>query len=173
MKLIGVICGMLFGILICVIFFKFNNKDGKIKAEYDERQNNVRGKSFKCGFYTMAVALMLQFILSMAEISLPMEEPVIYFSIFTIGGIALIAHSILNGAYWGLNTNKKNYMVLFSICFVINLLAAIMAFVRGNMIIEGNLSTPFVNFECALILLFVIVMLGVKSVADKKEESEE
>ena len=61
----GFIVGLIVGLILVVILFKYANTDKKVKTEYDERQEKVRGKAYMYAFYT---ALIVEALLSMASI---------------------------------------------------------------------------------------------------------
>ena len=49
----GFAVGILVAIIICVVLFKLLNTDKKIKTQYDERQQEIRGRAYKYSFYTV------------------------------------------------------------------------------------------------------------------------
>lgn len=172
-KSLGIVVGVLVGIVISLITFKMLNKDKSIKSKYDERQEVIRGKSYRLGFYAMAVALFVLIFLDSLEIVLPVTNIVLYFTVFLVGGCALCIHSVWNGAYWGLNNKAKNWLVYFALFGVINLAVAIMAIVNGEMFIDGIIQFQFINLECCLLLIVAVLTMLVKKIADRKEAFDE
>ena len=49
----GFVIGLIVGIILVMVLIKMANKDRRIKTEYDERQEKIRGKAYKYAFYTM------------------------------------------------------------------------------------------------------------------------
>ena len=171
--LIGVCCGIAVGLVICIAFFAIGNTNGKLRTEYDERQQIIRGKSYTVGFYSMLIAAALMCVLSMGEIEVPIENAVLYFILLFVGIMSMVIHSVWNGVYWGLNNKKGSYLALFVICTVFNLGSGIMACVHGTMIREGKISTPFIYILCGLIFIIVGAVMVVRSIYDKKLEGED
>ena len=82
----GVLCGFAVGIVLVIIIAKICNRNRKMKTEYDERQNIVRGNGYKYGFYAMMIYAALLVVLGVAEIDLPAESCVTAFSIILSAG---------------------------------------------------------------------------------------
>lgn len=172
-RVIGVITGIIVAIVIVLICSRFLNKDKSIKTKYDERQEIVRGKSYRIGFYAMSLALLLLLILESAEVVLPVSKMVLYFSVFFVGGAALCVHSILNEAYFGTNNKEKKWILYFIFFGIINLIVAVMAFIDGTMIVDGTIESPFINLECVLLLIVAFIALAMKKLVDGKEINDE
>ena len=75
---IGFAMGVIVGLILVVLLFKYANRDGKVKTEYDERQKAVRGKAYRYAFYAVMIYEALVCWLSMG-IELPAEQSVIHF----------------------------------------------------------------------------------------------
>lgn len=172
-RLTGIIVGFIVGIIIVAIFYKIGNINGKMKTEYDERQKAIRGQSFKVGYFAMMISLGIMLCLSVAEITLPMIDGVIFFTIMFIGILATMIHSMINGAYWGLNNNRKRYILLFIICTIINLLVPIIALKDGSLFVEGKLQAPFINFLCGLLFVVAAIVSAVNKQTTSDEDEEE
>ena len=71
-----------------------------------------------------------------------------------------------------LNTDKKKFTILFVVCTVVNLLSAVMACVDGRMVEAGKLQLPIVNALCAVLFIVIAITIGLRKMADKKEECE-
>ena len=70
---LGILFGIFFGLILSVILLKVCNKNKKVRSEYDERQNVVRGRAYKYGFYAICFYLAIVAILPIANISLPLD----------------------------------------------------------------------------------------------------
>ncbi len=170
-RLIGVIVGSTVGLIICFVAFRFLNKDGSIKTRYDERQQVARGKSYQFGFCGLCPALFILILLDSADVVIPAEPLVIYFSTFFIGAAALCIHSIFNGAYFGINNMQTKWIVFFVIFGIINGLLSIMSIIDGTMFENGRLAAPFVNVLCCLLLVIAVIAIGIKKLIDDKEDN--
>lgn len=170
-KLVGIVFGVTVGLVICFIAFRFLNKDGSIKTKYDERQDIARGKSYRFGFWGLCAALFALILLDSAEIVIPAEPIVIYFSIFFVGAVALCVHSIFNGSYFGINNMQSKWISFFIFFGVINGLISVMAYVNGSLIVDGQLTVSFVNVLCCLMLVIAIIAIGIKKLIDNREDN--
>lgn len=174
-EVIGVICGIVVGLIICAIFFIATNSNHKMRTDYDERQDAVRGRSYKYGFYTAEIYFAFLTVLYMAEISMPFTLSVqAFFGIF-LSVLVVAIHSIWNNAYWGLNNNKKKYFILGAVCTVINLGVGIMHIVDGTILLGTQ--GPVINLLCGIMLVIVGINVAIKdkfkSEADSDDDEEE
>ena len=158
-RLLGVTIGVLIGIVIVIAFFKFSNKDGRIKSEYDEMKNYYRGLGYKYAFYTVLIYLAIVTVLDIGEIPLHMSFSNICFVGIFLGVMVDVWYCIRHNAYFGLNNNVKRYGVLMTICTVINFLAAFAAIKGGRMMRDGELQPPFVNLLCGIMFLAVAIAM--------------
>lgn len=172
--LIGVLCGIFVGLVVCAITFKLGNTNGKLKTEYDERQIAVRGEGYKIGFYTYMIGTAVMVVLHISEVNVPMVLAAQFFVLMFVGAIPMCVYSIWNNAYWGLNNKKKNYMIFFAVAAIINIAAAVMSWIDGEMIVDGILTIRFMNLLCGLLFFVVGATLFVKKYVDGEvEEAEE
>lgn len=172
-RLLGVIVGISLGLVICFVAFKLMNKNGKLKTEYDEMQTRVRGNAYKYGFWTISIYLGFLVVLSSGDIILPIEPMVIYFFGFFLGGVVLCLYSIFKGAYFGLNNVKRRWYVFMIFFGVYNLFIAGIAISKGEMIVNGVLSTPFINILCGVMILIAFFASKIKEAVDRHSESED
>lgn len=171
---IGTICGVLVGLLLAFGILKFCNRNKKAKTEYDERQQRIRGKAYKYGFYTMMIYNLLMGMTAIGDIPLPLSTGIICFCGLMAGACVVIAYTIWNDAYWGINSNPIRYLIIFVLALLINAAIAVKAIVSGDMIVDGQLQGAFINLLCALLFVFVAVLLLIKKSVgfDENEEDE-
>jgi hypothetical protein len=167
-KSAGVLVGIVIGLIVSFFAIKFFNRDGKIRTEYDEMQEIIRGKAYRIAFFTLVIALAILLVLDIMEVALPMTNSVLYFGLIVIGIAVQAGYSILNGAYFGLNNNKAKFWGVMITVTVINLLVSIMAIVSGRMVVDGKLQDPCINLLCAA--LFGVI--AIFSVIPKKADEE-
>ena len=179
--------GFIFGIIItiviiaalCVFIFKVSNTDGKRKTEYDERQKLIIGEGYKIAFWTLAGLLVLVQIIETIIVNIggglkfSASFGIIAFAMIIISIMVFCVYCIFNGAYWGLNNNKKRYIIIIGVIGVLNLLLAFVSIIRGEMIVDGVISGSFVNLLCAILMAVVIGAVGIKELKDKRENSED
>ena len=167
-KSAGVIIGIIIGLIISYFAIKFFNKDGKIRTEYDEMQENIRGKAYRIAFFTLIILLALLMVLNIAEIELPMTNSVLYFALILIGIAVQAGYSILQGAYFGLNNNKAKFWGVMIAVTIVNLLVGIRAIVAGEIFVDGKLQDPCINLLCALLFAMIAVLVAVPKKADEE-----
>lgn len=172
-RFIGIVLGILIGLAICYIAFKRMNVNGKLKTEYDERQEVIRNRGYKYGFWTMGAYLAVMMIADVMGISIPVQNTVLYFLGFFLGAGVLMVYSIWNGAYFGLNNRRQEWIVFIIFFALFNFAIGAANFIKGEMINNGMLDVGFINILCGLLLLIAVATLGIRAFADKKEEENE
>ncbi|WP_051545606.1 hypothetical protein [Butyrivibrio sp. MC2021] len=164
--------GLLVGLLVAMIIIKFANKDKKIKTQYDERQQNILNKGYKYGFYTMITCEAILICLGIGQVSLPFADYLLHFIAILAGCLVLCVYSIWNDAYWGMNNNKKSYLIIFAVLFVINLIPIVAGFLNGSIKAEGVGSLPITNIIVVIWMALIGCTLLVKKIADSREEED-
>ena len=168
----GVIIGVLIGIIIVFLILVVTKNNDNIHAEYDERQEAVRGRAYKYGFFTLLVYFGLVISADISEIVIPVEISVVGFFGLMLGVAVMITVSIMNDAYYSLNENKSRVIGIFIVIAIINLGVGIYNLAIGDCITDGKLNFRFVNMICGILFLYLFVVMGIKSLKDKKEEAE-
>ncbi len=158
-------------VLVCWGIFKRANKDHKAKTQYDERQTAVRGKGFMYGFYTMLVFQTILYILETSGITLPIAPFSLGFVGVILSATVLAVYTVWNGAYWGLNNNRKWYTIIFVFFLLFNLIPII-----GVWSTEGFLNviqgTSLVNVGVEVMLIALGIAFALRHMKDKTEEAE-
>lgn len=167
----GAITGFIIGLLICLILFVFCNNNRKVKHEYDERQEIIRGRGYKYGFYTGLFYMAFLTLWPLTEIELPITDTVLVFIGIVLSISVMCIYSIWNDAYWAMNNNTTRYIVVFVAATMINLLVPIVAIVNGTMVEDGVLQAPAINLLCGVIFLVVGGTLLAKKLINGKEDS--
>ncbi len=159
----GMAMGLMVGLVIAVILLKVANKDHKLKTQYDERQELVKGKGYKYSFYTMMCVEVVLMLLDMAGISFPIESYLIHTCTLLLGCLVLCVHSIWNGAYWGLNNNHKRYAIIIVVAVILNIIPVAAAIAHNSLSGTGIDSIPILN----IIVLVWMAMIGIAALAKK------
>lgn len=171
-RIIGIVVGFLVGLVIAVFIVGLTNKnkDGKFgKFEYDERQERLGGKSFKFAFLVTCGYTVLLTGLSIFNVSIPAVEPLIYFSILFVGVLAMSSFSIWNDSYWGLNTDRKQFIIIMTFVTLINFIVPIRFIIDGSFIKDGKIGLSGLNLLCGILFLAIFVQDAIKRAIDKKE----
>ena len=173
MRSSGLVFGLIIGLAIAAILIKAANKDGKFKTKYDERQEAVRGKAYKYSFYTLLFFEVLRIIPESGNLLTGISS--FYISLFGIllGCFVLCVHSIWNGAYWGLNNNKRTYFIIFIFATIINALPVIGCLSSGGKISFNEDLSPMINVMVIVWLALIGVVALIKKMITPKEENGE
>ena len=172
MKSIGYIIGILFGIILVIVFYKFSNTNHKTKTQYDERQKELRGKAYQYAFYTLMIFEALLFILELCEISFPFPNYLLHFAGIFLGSLVLASYCIWKDVYWGLNNNRKRYGILFLVCGILNAIPVIGAITHGGLFREGDSPVPAINLMVLILMVVIGTELLVKQLLEKREAEE-
>lgn len=163
-----VLVGVLVGLLLVVVM-KAINRDGKIKTEYDERQKEARGKGYMYGFWAIIIANALLFTFS-NSFDMTVLGSTVYFMPILVGVIVQVTYCIFKDAYIGLNNNMTRFVIIMSIVTVFNLFVGVKAYLDGELIKQGTVSSAFVNVLCGGIFLILTIELGIKKILDSRAE---
>ncbi len=168
----GVTFGIITGLVICVILFRFANKDKKIKTQYDERQELIRGRGYKYSFYTMLFLEVVLMMVKMAGISFPVEEYLIHMVVILVGTLVICVHSIWNGVYWGLNNDHRRYYIIFIVAVLLNIIPVASSFAHNAITTRGFDSLPMLNVFVLIWMAVIGISALIKKLVDnvKKEE---
>ncbi len=169
----GMAFGIMVGLVICVILFKIANKDHKVKSQYDERQEMIKGRGYKYAFYTMLFCEVVVMLLEMSGIELPLESYLVHTIAILIGAMVLCIHSIWNGVYWGLNNDRKRYTAIIVFAVILNLIPLFGAIRSGSLSGHGIQSIPVLNILVLAWMAIIGIAALAKKVIDSKAGEEE
>ncbi len=171
-KSLGVVIGMIIGLIICVVIFKYSNKDHKVKSEYDERQQEIRGKGYQRAFYTAMILEAVMLVLQIGNLPLPFEPYQAHAAVIFISCTVLCCYTVWKGAYWGLNNNRKRYFIILSAMLVLNAIPVIGAAAHGELLEDGKLAPAFINLLAFAMLIVIGIVMLLRNYLDKKAEEE-
>ena len=166
----GLAFGIMVGLIVCVIFYKLTNSDKKVKASYDERQEAVRGKAYRYAFYTAMGLEAVAICLEAGDFQFPLGAHLVHFFIMLASLLVLCVYCIWNGAYWGLNNNRKANNIIIAIAVGLNVFPVAMAVQNGGFSTQGSDSIPVFNLMVLVWLALIGAAAAVKKVIDSKEE---
>ena len=165
---VGVASGIIVGLIICIFLIKYMNRDNKLKTEYDERQEAVRGKGYTFGFWGCMAGAALVMILDCGGFEIANRFVMDFFIIF-VGLIVQVTYCIWNDGYYGINTNRKRFYIISIIAALCNLLSVIGNIKGGSFIVYGVLQDSGVNF--LIVVLFIVI--GVELIIKERIDHEE
>jgi len=170
---LGIVAGAVVGVVLIALILKLANNNGKMKAEYDERQKMLLGKGYKAGFYTMLIMVAILMIADIGETVIPVDMFLVYAVIFFVPLTLLCCVNIWNGAYFGLNNDVKRYCITFIALIAMNLFIAGMAIAKGTFYVDGEFDASLINLLGAIMMLIILVVILLRQFTDRKEEDEE
>lgn len=177
--IVGIIITIAATILLVMLFLKLGNGDKKVKTEYDERQKIAIGEGYKIAYWTLAgLLVVVQMYKTIAgtfgtDYLAKTDFGVIAFGMIVISIMVFCVYSIFKGAYWGMNNNKRNYVIIIGAIGLLNLVISVAAIARGNFVVDGVISGAAVNLMCAILMVVVLGAAGIKDAIDKKHANDE
>ena len=180
---LGVVAGAMITIVgvavILIVILKYANRDNKARTEYDERQKIAIGEGYKYAFWTLCGLLVLvQMYKTLAEsfgTDYLAKTPfgVIAFAMIIISIMVFCVYCIFKGAYWGMNNNKKSYVIIIGGIGILNLIISISSMVRGDFVVDGAISGAVVNLLCAVLMIVVLGAAGLKDIIDAMNDDKD
>ena len=170
---VGMAIGIMVGLVLCVILFKIANKDHKVKSQYDERQEMIKGRGYKYSFYTMMFCEVVVMLLEMSGVELPIESYLVHTIAILIGCLVLCIHSIWNGVYWGLNNDRKRYTAIIIFAVILNIIPLVGAIASDSLSGHGINSIPVLNVIVLIWMAIIGIAALAKKVVDSKTSEEE
>ncbi|MBQ8031551.1 MAG: hypothetical protein IJ260_08515 [Butyrivibrio sp.] len=160
---VGITVGIIVGLVIAFALLKVANTNHRMKTDYDERQQLIRGKGYMYAFYTILFYEVIMMIIDIGEFNLPIESYAVHCVGLILGVIVLGVYCIWNDVYWGLNNNKKSYYIIFAVCIIFNLIPIIGQARTGTLIQDGKIGLPILN----IMVLIMMAVLGIEFIIKK------
>ena len=169
---LGFVIGLMIAAIALVFIFKYANKDGKVKTEYDERQKAVRGKAYKYAFFTEVFAQCVLMLLFMGGVEIPVENYILIFIAIILGCMVLATYCIWNDVYWGLNNDRKRYYIVFGVALVLNILPVYFNAIGGTLFENGRIGMPLLNIVVIIMMVIILSELLIKKIVEKNSGEE-
>ncbi len=165
----GIFTGCVFGIYLVFILCIATTKGKSGKYIFDERQEVMRGRGFKYGFFTLLTWNVLVMMLTAMEIPLPVTSEFSIVLGIMIAVIVFAAYCIWNDSYFALNEHINAIIISFSSLTLLNLLIGIRNLFTGVMFTDGKLGFRSLNLFCAIMLLALLIFILIKININKKD----
>lgn len=165
----GVVLGCLVGIVLVAVVLKLTKTDHSSKCKYDERQQSVRGKGFKYGFFAMIIVNMLIIILKVGRVPVPVQMEVQTFLSILVGVLVYAVYSIWHDGYFALNENKKRVLVAFGVIGLANIGIGIANIMSGEMLQNGQLNYQSINLLCGIMFVLLFLVIALKDANQSRE----
>ncbi len=166
----ALIVGVIIGLLLVVIIMAATKTDDNIKCNFDERQELVRGKGFKYGFFTMLICNGIFAVLKLLEVALFAEAEVPMFFSMLVGVAVFACYCIWNDGYFSLNENRRSLMIVFAVVGIVNVALGVINICRGEFLVNGSLTFHSLNFFCGILSAVIFVALLFKKIKDGRDE---
>lgn len=167
---VAFVIGLVIGLLVVAICLAVTKKGDETKNQFDERQEMVRGRGFKYGFFTLMISNAVLLLLNVLEVSLFSNMEVAMTASIIVGVAVFASYCIWNDGYFALNENRKSMLIIFGLIGVLNLVIGIGNLITGVIIENGALTFRSTNLFCALLFLVIFVVLLLKQIKNGKEE---
>lgn len=164
------ILGFVIGLILCIVIFRFFNSNKKAKTEYDERQELVRGRGYKYGFYTALIYLVVAIFPPVLGFDLYKNGPIICIGGICLSVLVLCIYNLWHDSYWGLNNDRKKYIILIIVIALFNGFVAVRAILNGDFIQDGVIKGAGANLICSVTFVILLIAILIKSVISKKED---
>ena len=168
----GFIVGLVIGIVLLIVILRFSNTNHKAQTEYDERQKGIRGRAYQYGYYAMMLYEVVMILLNAFDVKLPAGSFILHFGAIFVGALVLGCYTVWKGAYWGQNSNRRKYGIVFIFLAMLNAIPLIGPLRNGTFLENGEISVPFVNLLVLIMLLVLGVMLLLRHFADQRNEED-
>ena len=166
--ILGFIVGLL---LVAVIVLLYKKATGTSAAEYDERQQMLRGIGYKYAYFTLLGIGVVAMLIMELGIKLPINGLLLYFAGILISLLVYVGYCVRKDAYLGLNQNYNRYIALCVAVAVFNLIPLVGGIMSKSLIVNGMISDTYgLNILCILAFTAVGIMLAVKKAGEKTEE---
>ncbi len=177
MKSTGYAAGLAVGIIVALLFFliiwKFNRN--KLKGQFDERQELVRGRGYKYASFTLLGLLTLDLLLEGfgAFEKLPFTRELFLFFVILAGIMVYALYCIRNDSYFGVGMDTRTYRAVMWVVIVCNVISAFSGLRSGAM--EGGKLAfgPCASLIFSIAFIIIMIALSVRSRNAALEEDEE
>lgn len=167
---VAFVIGLGVGLLVVAICVAASKNGDEVKNQFDERQELVRGKGFKYGFFMMMITNAVLLFLHVLEVPLFRNMEVAMTASIVMGVSVFASYCIWNDGYFALNENRKSLLIMFGFIGVLNLVIGIGNIIAGVVIENGAFTFRSTNLFCSLMFIVVFIMLLLKQIKDGKEE---
>lgn len=169
MMRMGFLTGIIAGCVLLLLFIRLSKRNGAGKCNFDERQQIVRGRGFKYGFFAW---LIFDAICIVTDIGL--EERFMDMSLTLLCGMLVglavyASYCIWNDGYVSFNQSPKRIMAILAAGGVLNLVCAVYRFQQG-MLENGKLTfLNGSNLLVAVTALFLLAVFIAKQCTDRRD----
>lgn len=163
----GIVCGLLLVFAVGFIIGFVKKKKQKAPAEYDERQEAVRGKGFKYGYVALVAYLAVYCLLDVLEIYWCSTGAGLFFG-FLISATVFLVYCIYKDAYFTVSDKPGFYVILLAVLAAANLVCGFVVPGLKGLERDSLLGIEDINFMVAGFILIILANVLVKLHMDKR-----
>ena len=163
---------ILTAICVAVILLAAFSKGKQLQSpRYDERQELERGRGFRYGFFTLLISIGCVLCFDWTGVIPEHNQTVFYATCIFMGLLVYASYCIWHESYFALNQKTNAVLVFFTLIGLFNIALGISSIVDGSLVQNGIFETRFLNLECGVLFLILMVVLLVKRARDKKKDA--
>ena len=172
---IGFVVGVLIAFIVLRVLFYFVEKTKKKagRCEYDERQELMRGRGFKYGFFTLMIYCMLYGMLEGVldgNMIFYENEGTGYVVGVIIALMVFAVYCIWNEAYMANNETPATVYLLLGGVGLLNLIVGVANTLHGELLIDGKLTFRVINLLMGIAFLVLAGTFAVRNRIDSRQE---
>ncbi len=167
----GMFCGIATGIVLVILIMRILRGKKGLGEEFDEMQTAARGRAYMYAYAAMMLYEAAMFLLRLFEVKLPLDGPAVHIIAVFLGLLVQVSYCVWHNAYFGLNTDKKRFGIIFVLASLCNRRPVIRVLVDGSMFGQGEMAPQFVNLLCVLVFAILGIELLLKAAVDRREEA--
>ena len=166
---ISIVCGTLIGFFLVAIIITLAVKGDDKKAQFDERQELVRGRGFKYAFAGVIGYNLVVYMLDLLGVNLHMRPAISSLVCVLVGATIYAGYCIWNDGYFAVNQKRGIILALIGVGGILNLAFGITAIVNGTIWINDQLSIRSMNLFCGIMCIMIWTIMLAKYIKDRKE----
>ena len=169
----GLLAGLIIGVIIVGVVMMYNKGayGSATGADYDERQQLLRGKAFQKAFFSMMGFSVLYWAVVKLILQHPIMEDGLSSLICVFLGVGVFAiDCILHDAYFTVRNKPKTYIMLFTAVTICQIPAAVLNVSQGTVMENGVLTFSALPIASAVLFLSILCAVLIKQITARKEE---
>lgn len=165
----GIFSGLVIGMILVIVLLRLTKKDYSLRCKYDERQQLVRGRGFKYGFFTLMIYDIF-YGWGMDALDQQYIDDVTAMIFGVCLGVAVYAsYCIWHEGYFSLNENPKRVLLVFGILAVLNFIIFAVQILHGTVMEDGVITYHCVNLLSGVLFIFIFIVIFAKWFCNRRE----
>ena len=167
-KTFALLIGLFTGILVSIVLIRMMRKDRALKAEYDERQELIRGKAYKGAFFVSLIGNAI--IICLADVfSKYISITLLLFSVMLLSVLVYAVYCIMKDAYFGLNDSPLRFIVICAVIGIFNFVIGAVTICKEHPTLTSTYPSGYLNVVCGLMFMVLFFAMMMKKIISKQE----